>query len=127
MDEQSGEGAGGLQKTGVTSALVISDNLCPATAPELVAEVEAARAYRLRSRSANTLRAYASDWRQFQDWCWGRGLKPLPALPEVVPRTWPRSPARAAQTAPLRATSRRSPGSIAMRACRRRPRTTRTS
>lgn len=64
--------------------LVAPGGLSPASAPALVAEVEAARSYRLRSRSANTLRAYASDWRQFQDWCWGRGLEPLPAAPEVV-------------------------------------------
>ncbi len=84
VDQQSSERAGGSSISGPTSAPVIPDHLSPASAPELVAEVEAARSYRLRSRSANTLRAYASDWRQFQDWCWGRGLEPLPALPQVV-------------------------------------------
>ena len=84
MDQQSGEGAGRAELAGTANALVAAGDLSPASTPELVAEVEAARSYRLRSRSANTLRAYASDWRQFQDWCWGRGLKPLPALPEVV-------------------------------------------
>ena len=84
MEERIDEGAGRPGISGQASALVIPGHLSPASAPELVEEVEAARAYRLRSRSANTLRAYASDWRQFQDWCWGRGLEPLPALPEVV-------------------------------------------
>ncbi|GFE76972.1 tyrosine-type recombinase/integrase [Novosphingobium sp. TCA1] len=84
VDQKSGNGAGRPGISGPTSALVIPGHLSPVSAPELVEEVEAARAYRLRSRSANTLRAYASDWRQFQDWCWGRGLEPLPALPEVV-------------------------------------------
>jgi site-specific recombinase XerD len=84
VEERIDEGAGRPGISGQASALVIPGHLSPACAPELVEEVEAARAYRLRSRSANTLRAYASDWRQFQDWCWGRGLEPLPALPEVV-------------------------------------------
>jgi len=50
----------------------------------LVAEIAAARAYRTRAKSVNTLRAYASDWRQFDDWCWERQLTSLPAAPEVV-------------------------------------------
>ncbi|MDF2640520.1 MAG: integrase [Novosphingobium lindaniclasticum] len=84
MDRQNGGGAGRAQIAGAASVLVGTGALSQAPTLELVAEVEAARAYRLRARSANTLRAYASDWRQFQDWCWGRGLEPLPALPEVV-------------------------------------------
>jgi site-specific recombinase XerD len=84
VDEQIGDGAGRAEIAGTASALVSADDLSPACAPELVAEVEAARSYRLRSRSANTLRAYVSDWRQFQDWCWERALEPLPAVPEVV-------------------------------------------
>jgi len=46
--------------------------------------VGAARAYRLRSRSANTRRAYASYRHQFPNWCWGRGLELLAALSEAV-------------------------------------------
>ncbi|MEE4454447.1 tyrosine-type recombinase/integrase [Novosphingobium resinovorum] len=84
MDEPIDDGAGRPEIAGTANALVPAGDLSPACAPELVAEVEAARAYRLRSRSANTLRAYASDWRQFQHWCWGRGLEPLPAAPEAV-------------------------------------------
>ena len=52
--------------------------------PQLADEIAAARSYRARAKSANTLRAYASDWRQFQNWCWTRGLEPLPARPEAV-------------------------------------------
>lgn len=55
-----------------------------ALSPELAAEIAAARSYRARSKAANTVRAYTSDWRQFEDWCWTRGLEPLPALPEAV-------------------------------------------
>lgn len=50
----------------------------------LVGEIEAARQYRKRARAANTTRAYASDWAQFEGWCWERNLEPLPASTEVV-------------------------------------------
>ena len=50
----------------------------------LAAEIAAARSYRTRAKSDNTLRAYTSDWRQFDDWCWKRELNPLPAAPEAV-------------------------------------------
>jgi site-specific recombinase XerD len=40
------------------------------------------------------VRAYDSDWRQFESWCWSRGLVPLPALPEAV-ATWLASLAQA--------------------------------
>jgi hypothetical protein len=36
------------------------------------------------SRSANTLRAYASDWRDFRTWCESHGVCPLPAAPATV-------------------------------------------
>jgi hypothetical protein len=84
MDEPIADGAGRGKIAGTASALVAAGGLSPASTPELLAEVEAARTYRLRARSANTLRAYASDWSQFQNWCWGRGLEPLPAASEVV-------------------------------------------
>ena len=32
----------------------------------------------------NTLRAYTSDWNQFEGWCDARSLEPLPARPEAV-------------------------------------------
>ncbi len=50
----------------------------------LVAEIAAARSYRTRAKSDNTLKAYGSDWRQFEDWCWERGLIAIPAAPEAV-------------------------------------------
>lgn len=57
--------------------------LIPAS-PQLAAEIDAARAYRARAKAANTRRAYASDWRQFESWCDERLLEPLPARPEAV-------------------------------------------
>lgn len=62
--------------------------------PQLAAEIEAARSYRARSKAANTVRAYDSDWRQFEEWCWTRDLEPMPAMPEVV-ATWLASLAQA--------------------------------
>lgn len=38
----------------------------------------------IKAKSANTLRAYASDWNQFQGWCDKRQLESLPARPEAV-------------------------------------------
>jgi site-specific recombinase XerD len=55
--------------------------------PQLASEIAAARTYRARSKAPNTVRAYDSDWRQFEDWCWARHLEPLPAEPEAV-ATW---------------------------------------
>ena len=52
--------------------------------PQLAADIAAARSYRARSKAANTVRAYDSDWRQFESWCWQRKLVPLPAMPEAV-------------------------------------------
>ncbi len=36
------------------------------------------------SLAPNTLRAYASDWRDFNNWCQSNGRVALPALPETV-------------------------------------------
>lgn len=50
----------------------------------LLDEIAAARGYRAKAKAANTLRAYLSDWSQFEAWCDERGLDPLPARPEAV-------------------------------------------
>lgn len=47
-------------------------------------EVAAARSYRAQAKAANTIRAYTSDWNQFEGWCDERGLEPLPAWPGAV-------------------------------------------
>ena len=52
--------------------------------PLLAGEIAAARSYRRQAKSANTVRAYASDWRQFESWCDERWLEPLPARAEAV-------------------------------------------
>ena len=45
---------------------------------------ELARAYVLAAKAPSTLRAYRSDWRDFENWCAGRGAVALPATPDTV-------------------------------------------
>lgn len=56
--------------------------------PRLPAHLEAlagrARAYGEAASSANTRRAYASDWRQFASWCRRQGVEMFPPDPQVV-------------------------------------------
>src|SRR5712692_8557774 len=40
--------------------------------------------YAHQSRSANTLRGYKSDWRQFSVFSEALGIEPMPARPEMV-------------------------------------------
>lgn len=53
-------------------------------APLLLDEIAAARSYRAQAKVANAIRAYTSDWAQFEGWCWERHLEPLPARHEAV-------------------------------------------
>jgi integrase len=52
--------------------------------PGAVASAKTARDYVAAGKAANTLRAYAADWRHFTSWCESRGVTPLPATPETV-------------------------------------------
>ncbi len=56
-------------------------SLDPPVADPLVDE---ARAYARASREASTLRAYRSDWADFDRWCGLRSAAALPATPETV-------------------------------------------
>lgn len=38
----------------------------------------------LKTKAANTLKAYAADWDDFTQWCQYNGAKPLPAEPEQI-------------------------------------------
>jgi integrase len=53
-------------------------NLPDASAGELV------RAYASQAKAANTVRAYAADWRHFTAWCRAHAAAPLPASAETV-------------------------------------------
>lgn len=52
--------------------------------PHLQDLTERARTYVEAASSANTRRAYASDWKHFTAWCRRQNLSPLPPDPEVV-------------------------------------------
>ncbi len=62
---------------------------------------EEARGYLAASRSPNTVRAYASDWRAFTRWCETRGFVALPAEPTTV-ALYITDLARTAKTATIR-------------------------
>ena len=47
-------------------------------------EEERIRSFLEQADSANTRRAYAADWRDFEGWCARRRRSPLPAAPETV-------------------------------------------
>jgi integrase len=46
--------------------------------------VQTAKDYASGAKSANTLRAYAADWRHYEAWCVKKDLDPLPPSPQVV-------------------------------------------
>jgi site-specific recombinase XerD len=62
--------------------------LPPAPEADLLAKLEEiadqTRAYVEATRAASTLRAYASDWSDFLNWCADHHLQALPASPEAV-------------------------------------------
>ena len=67
------------------SPIVVRPPAAPSTTTNILGgEVAAAAAYRRRAKSDNTIRAYESDWRQFEAWCDERGLELLPARAEAV-------------------------------------------
>ena len=74
--EASAETAGGLPSP------------LPAASPGLPAHLERladrARDYVDAASSANTRRAYASDWKHFSGWCRRQGLEVLPPSPQTV-------------------------------------------
>ena len=60
----------------VAMNLVAAASSSAITGPErrLGDEIAAARSYRAQAKAANTIRAYTSDWNQFEGWCDARGL-----------------------------------------------------
>jgi site-specific recombinase XerD len=55
-----------------------------AISPLLADEIATTRSYRRQAKAQNTIRAYDSDWGQFESWCYERGLEALPMRPEAV-------------------------------------------
>lgn len=62
----------------------IETQLQPAIPAGLETLAAQTSSYILDARSANTRRAYQSDWRSFDAWCLGFGLEALPAAGETV-------------------------------------------
>lgn len=50
----------------------------------ITSAVNRAEAYARASKAPATRRAYATDWRDFEEWCRSKGLPSLPAAPETV-------------------------------------------
>jgi hypothetical protein len=52
--------------------------------PDLIELEQEAAEIASQARSANTMRAYQSDWSHFTSWCRAKGLQTLPATPRTV-------------------------------------------
>src|SRR5690349_24157271 len=51
---------------------------------DLVTAAERVRVYLNNTRAANTYKAYAADWRDFEAWCAAHRLSPIPTAPQTV-------------------------------------------
>lgn len=68
-----------------TALATTSQNQAVALNEELLRpDFEKAQAYTAASKAPATLRAYASDWKHFSEWCETRGLPFLPASSQTV-------------------------------------------
>lgn len=83
------------ETTEILDAEVVTGGLVPSAASllgELPADLgeelrelaEAMDEHTAAAQAANTTKAYASDWRQFEAWCARYDLQPLPATPAVA-------------------------------------------
>lgn len=106
LDSPGAEARASLSTIGSASTVVIAERV-----GALGAEIAAARGYRAQAKAANTLRAYTSDWNQFESWCDERSLDPLPARPEAVATYLASLALGARPIPPLAAISPRSGGS----------------
>ena len=75
------EAEGELPERSLASPVQQPSSTLPADLERLT---ERARDYVDASSSANTRRAYASDWAHFSSWCRRQGLDPLPPSPQLV-------------------------------------------
>lgn len=63
---------------------VLASSGLPARAGALASLTAQARHFAAAAKAPNTLRAYAADWSDFQEWCRAHQLAPLPAAVETV-------------------------------------------
>lgn len=87
MADGTADAARNEARAAMNAIAAVSSTTIAEPGRELGEEIAAARVYRAQAKAANTLRAYTSDWCQFEDWCDTRRLEPLPARPEAV-ATW---------------------------------------
>lgn len=87
MVDGSEDAAGNEARVALSFAEAASSSAITEPGRRLGDEIAAARSYRQQAKATNTIRAYTSDWNQFEGWCDARGLDPLPARPEAV-ATW---------------------------------------
>lgn len=64
--------------------LILSDRLTETQIGPLAEIADRASKFVAQSKAANTVRAYRSDWAQFESWCKGHGQSALPATPQTV-------------------------------------------
>lgn len=84
MVDGSEDAARNEARVAISPIAVASSSAITEPGRRLGDEIAAARSYRAQAKAANTIRAYASDWKQFEGWCDERGVDPLPARPEAV-------------------------------------------
>lgn len=84
MGQENADTAGDGARGAMVAVTVASPAAIAEPGRQLGEEIAAARSYRAQAKAANTLRAYTSDWTQFEHWCDERALDPLPARPEAV-------------------------------------------
>lgn len=70
--------------TATAEVIRSAENKAAEASPLPATTLERVRAYVRASKAANTLRGYASDWRDFYEWCGTNAVTPLPAAPETV-------------------------------------------
>lgn len=84
MADVKGDAADPGARVALSSIPAASRAAVPLPGRRLGDEIAAARDYRSQAKAANTIRAYQSDWAQFEGWCDERGGAPLPVRAETV-------------------------------------------
>lgn len=73
-----------MADVGPFDAVGKASELQPVLSPELAAAIAGAKDYAASALSDNTVRSYASDWRDFTAFCERHGLVALPATPQTI-------------------------------------------
>ena len=90
VEETSAPSLGMADRHGISAPEVSGASPLPSltggdeTPAHLASLADRARGYVQAASSANTRKAYASDWKHFSAWCRRTGLSPLPPSPQTV-------------------------------------------